>query len=62
VSPLAVLGLVSALLVVAPLDTAPQGGNGFAGSIVVAFVAVGLLVILARWTMSKPKRPRKPRR
>ena len=51
----------AALLALLPLDTAPQGANGFAGSIVVAFVAVGLLIILARWTMSKPKGPRKPR-
>ena len=57
-------GLLGSLVVlpVIPMDTAPHGGNGFAGTIVVAFVAVGLLIILARWTMSKPKGPRKPRR
>jgi hypothetical protein len=47
------------LLALTPLDVAPQGGNGFAGTIVVAFVAIGLLVILAKWTSSKPKRPKR---
>ncbi|HET9649432.1 MAG TPA: hypothetical protein VFP34_14550 [Microlunatus sp.] len=47
------------MLALVTMDAAPQGGNGFAGTIVVAFVAVGLLVILAKWTSSKPKRPKK---
>ena len=42
-----------------PLDTAPQGRNGFAGSIVLAFVALGLLIVLAKWTSSKPRKPKK---
>jgi hypothetical protein len=42
-----------------PLDTAPQGRNGFAGSIVLAFVGLGLLIILAKWTSSKPRKPKK---
>ena len=41
------------------LDALPQGNNGFAGSIVAAFVAVGLLIILAKWTSSKPRKPKK---
>lgn len=42
-----------------PLDAAPQGSNGFAASIVVAFVAIGLLIIFAKWTSSKPRKPKK---
>jgi hypothetical protein len=41
-----------------PLDT-PAASHGFAGSVVVAIVALGLLIILAKWTSSKPKRRKK---
>jgi hypothetical protein len=40
------------------LDVRPQGGQGFAGSIVLAFVGLALLIILARWTSSKPRKRR----
>ena len=52
------LGLATVLGVL-PLDAAPQGRNGFAGSVVIAFVALGLLIILAKWTSSKPRKPKK---
>lgn len=51
--------IVAAILRFLPLDVAPQGGHGFAGSVVVAFVALGLLIILAKWTSSKPRKPKK---
>jgi hypothetical protein len=50
--------VIPILLALVPLDTPPEG-HGFAGSIVLAFVALGLLIILAKWTSSKPKRRRK---
>ncbi len=50
---------VLALLALLPMDAAPQGSNGFAASIVVAFVAIGLLIILAKWTSSKPRKPKR---
>jgi VIT1/CCC1 family predicted Fe2+/Mn2+ transporter len=58
-APYALQLALAALLGLVPLDTAPQGRNGFAGSIVLAFVALGLLIILAKWTSSKPKKPKK---
>jgi hypothetical protein len=42
-----------------PLDVTPPESHGFAGSIVIAFVALGLLIIRAKWTSSKPKRRKK---
>jgi hypothetical protein len=52
-------GLLGATLVgLLPLDTPPES-HGFAGSVVIAFVALGLLIILAKWTSSKPKRRKK---
>jgi hypothetical protein len=49
------IGLVGLL----PLDVSPPRSSGIAGSVVIAFVALGLLIILAKWTSSKPRRRRK---
>jgi hypothetical protein len=43
------------------LDAAPQaGGTGFAYYILGGVFALGVLVLLARWVSSKPKRRRRP--
>ncbi len=40
----------------------PTRGNGFAGSIIGALMAIGLLVIVAKFATTKPKNRRRPPR
>jgi hypothetical protein len=35
----------------------PSQGNGFASYIVGGFVGLGILILFARWTSRRPKRP-----
>ena len=35
----------------------PDQGNGFASYIVGGFVGLGVLILFARWTSRRPKRP-----
>ena len=35
----------------------PNQGNGFASYIVGGFVGLGILILFARWTSRRPKRP-----
>ena len=51
------------VLALVPLQTVrPGGGNGFAGSIIGALMAIGLLIIVAKFATTKPKRRRPPKR
>lgn len=49
--------MVSTLAVV--LEVYPSGSQGFAGTIVVAFVVLAGLILLTMWASSKPKRRRR---
>jgi hypothetical protein len=45
-----------------PLEAVrPSRGNGFAGSIIGALMAIGLLVIVAKFATTRPRRRRPPK-
>ena len=49
------------LLVLVPLQPVrPTRGNGFAGSIIGALMAIGLLIVVAKFATTKPKNRRRP--
>lgn len=51
------------VLAVIPLEPVhPPRSSGFASTILGAFLAVGLLIVVAKFTSSKPKNRRRPRR
>jgi hypothetical protein len=53
-------GLTEVLALV-PLQTVrPTRGNGFAGSIIGALMAIGLLIVVAKFATTKPKNRRRP--
>ena len=53
-------GLAEVLALV-PLQTVrPTRGNGFAGSIIGALMAIGLLIVVAKFATTKPKNRRRP--
>jgi hypothetical protein len=56
----AALAQVLALVPLQPVR--PMRSNGFAASIVGALMAVGLLIIVAKFATTKPKRRRPPKR
>jgi hypothetical protein len=50
------------VLALLPLQTVrPTRGNGFAGSIIGAMMAIGLLIVVAKFATTKPKRRRPPK-
>jgi hypothetical protein len=50
------------ILVLLPLEAVrPSRGNGFAGSIIGALMAIGLLAIVAKFATTPPKRRRPPK-
>lgn len=50
-------------LALIPLESVtPSRGNGFAASILGAFLALGLLAIVAKFATTKPKNRRRPPR
>lgn len=55
--------MIELLLTLIPLQpVTPSRGNGFAASIVGAFLALGLLAIVAKFATTKPRnRRRRPR-
>lgn len=61
--------IVIATTLVLPLDIGPvlletvrpSRGNGFAASIIGGIMAIGLLIIVAKFATTKPKRRRPPR-
>ena len=54
----AALAQVLALVPLQPVR--PSRGNGFAGSIIGALMAIGLLVIVAKFATTRPKNRRRP--
>jgi hypothetical protein len=49
------------ILALLPLETVrPTRGNGFAGSIIGALMAIGLLILVAKFATTKPKNRRRP--
>lgn len=49
------------ILALLPLETVrPTRGNGFAGSIIGALMAIGLLIVVAKFATTKPKNRRRP--
>lgn len=60
---LTIIGAGLAQLALVPWETVrPTRGNGFAGSIIGALMAIGLLIIVAKFATTKPKRRRRPKR
>jgi len=53
-------GLAEVLALVPLQPVRPTRGNGFAGSIIGALMAVGLLIIVAKFATTKPKNRRRP--
>ena len=49
------------VLALAPLQPVrPSRGNGFAASIIGALMAIGLLIIVAKFATTKPRNRRRP--
>ena len=49
------------ILALLPQETVrPTRGNGFAGSIIGALMAIGLLILVAKFATTKPKNRRRP--
>jgi hypothetical protein len=53
-------GLAQVLALVPLQPVRPGRGNGFAGSIIGALMAIGLLVIVAKFATTRPKNRRRP--
>ena len=53
-------GLAEALALVPLQPVRPSRGNGFAGSIIGALMAIGLLIIVAKFATTKPRNRRRP--
>ncbi|HEY5788622.1 MAG TPA: hypothetical protein VIT65_28005 [Microlunatus sp.] len=54
-------GLAQILALVPLQPVQPSRGNGFAGSIIGALMAIGLLVVVAKFATTKPRRRRPPK-
>ncbi len=54
------VGLAQVLALVPLQPVRPSGGNGFAGTIIAALMAIGLLIIVAKFATTRPKNRRRP--
>jgi hypothetical protein len=59
-SPLTLDVTLSGLAALAALDVRPSSGQGFAATIIAAFVVLGVLALVAMFVSSRPRSRRRP--